>query len=81
MNEYCKHRNLSRKKVVFSFDGDELNGKETPEELDMEDENVIDVRTKWLIIWKHVGVTTNTKKNSASWSTERETGSVYVNVI
>lgn len=46
MNEYCKHRNLSRKKVVFSFDGDELNGKETPEELDMEDENVIDVRTK-----------------------------------
>jgi len=42
--EYSKFRNMERSKLKFLFDGDSLEGNETPEELDMEDENVIDVR-------------------------------------
>ena len=42
--EYATFRNVKRSNLKFSFDGDPLDGTETPEDLDMEDENVIDVR-------------------------------------
>jgi len=44
MAAYCEFRNLPRSRLKFLFDGDELKGGETPEQLDMENEDVIDVR-------------------------------------
>lgn len=46
MAAYCEFRKLPRSRLEFSFDGDELKGGETPEQLDMENEDVIDVRIK-----------------------------------
>lgn len=46
MVAYCEFRKLPRSRLKFSFDGDELKGGETPEQLDMENEDVIDVRIK-----------------------------------
>lgn len=46
MKAYCEFRRLKRSKLKFVFDGDELSGSETPVDLDMEDEDVIDVRVK-----------------------------------
>jgi len=46
MAAYCEFRKLPRSRLKFSFDGDELKGGETPEQLDMENEDVIDVRIK-----------------------------------
>ncbi|XP_031557318.1 NFATC2-interacting protein-like [Actinia tenebrosa] len=41
--EYSEFHQLPRSKLKFLFDGDSLTGSETPVDLDMEDENVIDV--------------------------------------
>ncbi|KAJ7387395.1 Ubiquitin-2 like Rad60 SUMO-like [Desmophyllum pertusum] len=46
MTAYCEFRKLPRSRLKFSFDGEELKGGETPVQLDMEDEDVIDVRVK-----------------------------------
>ena len=46
MAAYCEFRKLPRSRLKFFFDGDELKGSETPEQLDMENEDVIDVRVK-----------------------------------
>lgn len=46
MADYCEFRKLPRSRLKFFFDGDELKGSETPEQLDMENEDVIDVRVK-----------------------------------
>lgn len=51
MAAYCEFRNLPRSRLKFLFDGDELKGGETPEQLDMENEDVIDVRISSL--WEH----------------------------
>jgi len=46
MAAYCEFRKLPRSKLKFLFDGEVLKGSETPLDLDMEDEDVIDVRVK-----------------------------------
>ena len=46
MAAYCEFRKLPRSRLKFSFDGEELKGSETPEQLDLENEDVIDVRVK-----------------------------------
>lgn len=46
MEAYCEFRKLPRSRLKFLFDGDELKGSETPEQLDMESEDVIDVKVK-----------------------------------
>lgn len=46
MTAYCEFRKLARSRLKFSFDGEVLKGGETPVQLDMEDEDVIDVRVK-----------------------------------
>ncbi|KAL9981634.1 hypothetical protein ACROYT_G010366 [Oculina patagonica] len=46
MTAYCEFRKLPRSRLKFSFDGEVLKGGETPDQLDMEDEDVIDVRVK-----------------------------------
>ncbi|KXJ29198.1 NFATC2-interacting protein [Exaiptasia diaphana] len=42
--EYAEFRKIKRSSLKFLFDDDPLEGTETPEDLDMEDENLIDVR-------------------------------------
>lgn len=44
MVAYCAFRKLPRSKIKFLFDGELLKGSETPVDLDMEEEDVIDVR-------------------------------------
>lgn len=46
MTAYCEYRKLPRSRIKFLFDGEDLKGGETPEQLDMEHEDVIDVRVK-----------------------------------
>lgn len=46
MTAYCKFRKLPRSKLKFLFDGDIIRGTETPIDLEMEDDDVIDVRDK-----------------------------------
>lgn len=46
MTAYCEYRKLPRSRIKFLFDGEELKGGETPEQLDMEHEDVIDVQVK-----------------------------------
>ena len=46
MAAYCEFRKLPRSRLKFLFDGEMLKGGETPVDLDMEEEDVIDVRVK-----------------------------------
>ena len=46
MTAYCKFRKLPHSRLKFLFDGDEIRGTETPIDLEMEDDDVIDVRDK-----------------------------------
>lgn len=46
MTAYCEYRKLPRSRIKFLFDGEDLKGGETPEQLDMEHEDVIDVQVK-----------------------------------
>lgn len=57
---YCEFRKLPRSRLKFLFDGDELKGGETPEQLDMENEDVIDVRVK-----QFARTSTSVRTNSA----------------
>ena len=43
MVEFASSRDLSLEQLKFSFDGDKVNPESTPEELDMEDGDCIDV--------------------------------------
>ena len=60
MADYCEFRKLPRSRLKFFFDGDELKGSETPEQLDMENEDVIDVRVK-----QFTTTSTSVRTNSA----------------
>lgn len=46
MTAYCQFRKLPRSRLKFHFDGDEITGSDTPVDLDMEEDDVIDVRVK-----------------------------------
>lgn len=46
MRAYCKFRKLPHSRFKFLFDGDEIRGTDTPVDLEMEDDDVIDVRVK-----------------------------------
>jgi Ubiquitin-2 like Rad60 SUMO-like len=41
--QYCEQRGYPVHKVVFEFDGEELEKGETPNDVDMEDEDLVDV--------------------------------------
>ena len=43
MSTYCRNRKLDFQVMRFRFDGERVNGEQTPEELEMEDEDSIDV--------------------------------------
>ncbi|XP_077996180.1 NFATC2-interacting protein-like [Glandiceps talaboti] len=43
MDEYSKFLDIPRNKIAFVFDGDRISPTETPQDLDMESEDVIDV--------------------------------------
>ena len=43
MDAYCKRQGLSSASVRFVFDGNRVNGSETAEQLEMDDQDVIDV--------------------------------------
>ena len=43
MNAFCNRRGVGANSVYFLFDGNRINGKQTPEELEMEDGDVIDI--------------------------------------
>ncbi|KAJ9435502.1 Ubiquitin-like protein pmt3/smt3 [Diplonema papillatum] len=42
MDAYCKKQGVSRSAVRFLFDGSPLDDSKTPDDLDMEDDDVID---------------------------------------
>lgn len=42
MDAYCARQGLNTGSVRFSFDGERLIGKETPEQLGMNDQDIID---------------------------------------
>ena len=46
MAAYCEFRKMPHSMLKFFFDGELLNGSETPVDLDMEEEDIIDVREK-----------------------------------
>ena len=46
MSAYANQIDIPLDKLKFEFDGDVLDGSETAESLDMEDESMIDVRVK-----------------------------------
>ena len=43
MNAFCQHRGIQMREVRFLFNGNRINGSSTPEELEMEDGDVVDV--------------------------------------
>ena len=43
MNAYCQRQGVNLNAVRFIFDGSRLNSSQTPEDLEMEDGDVIDV--------------------------------------
>ena len=43
MNAYCQRQGVSLQAVRFLFDGSRVNSTQTPESLEMEDGDVIDV--------------------------------------
>jgi len=45
-DKYCTHLKVSKTSVKFVFDGDELDLDETPETLDVEDDDIIDVEPR-----------------------------------
>lgn len=45
MDAYCKRQGLVPGSVRFTFDGNRINNDNTPDELDMADDDVIDVFT------------------------------------
>ncbi|BBH06794.1 hypothetical protein Prudu_018537 [Prunus dulcis] len=43
IRDYCERKHLVYEEMRFLFDGKRINGSETPEQLEMEDDDVIDV--------------------------------------
>ena len=43
MNAFCQRQGVNMSSVRFLFDGNRINADQTPEGLDMEDGDVIDV--------------------------------------
>ena len=43
MNAYCQRQGVNLNAVRFIFDGSRINSSQTPEDLEMEDGDVIDV--------------------------------------
>uniref|UniRef100_A0A4X2LL98 Small ubiquitin-related modifier n=1 Tax=Vombatus ursinus TaxID=29139 RepID=A0A4X2LL98_VOMUR len=43
MKAYCQRQGLSMGQIRFLFDGQPINETDTPEKLEMEDEDIIDV--------------------------------------
>ncbi|XP_006889155.1 PREDICTED: small ubiquitin-related modifier 2-like [Elephantulus edwardii] len=43
MKAYCEQQGLSMRQIRFRFDGQPINGSDTPAQLEMEDEDTIDV--------------------------------------
>ena len=43
MKAFCSRNGVAQNSVRFLFDGNRINGSQTPQELDMEDGDVIDV--------------------------------------
>ena len=43
MEEFAANQSLSVEKLKFFFDGERIDANSTPEELDMEDDDCIDV--------------------------------------
>ncbi|XP_044773150.1 small ubiquitin-related modifier 2-like [Neomonachus schauinslandi] len=43
MKAYCERQGLSMREIRFRFDGQPINETDTPAQLDMEDEDVVDV--------------------------------------
>ena len=46
MQQYADFRQLPLCKLKFSFDGDAMTSEQSPDDLDMDDENVVDVQIK-----------------------------------
>lgn len=42
MEGFCKAKNYAMNKVKFTFDGTVIHPNQTPEDLDLDDEDVID---------------------------------------
>ncbi|XP_070552731.1 small ubiquitin-related modifier 3-like [Ptychodera flava] len=43
MNAYCDRQGLRRNAIRFTFDGNPINEEDTPSQLEMEDDDIIDV--------------------------------------
>ncbi|XP_027732341.1 small ubiquitin-related modifier 2-like [Vombatus ursinus] len=43
MRAYCQRQGFSMRQIRFRFDGQPINATDTPEKLEMEDEDIIDV--------------------------------------
>ena len=46
MQQYADFRKLSRARIAFSFDGETISSDQTPDDLEMDEDNVIDVRVR-----------------------------------
>lgn len=46
MERFAEKENLPLEKLIFRFDGDKVDPESTPEDLDMEDDDCIDVNIK-----------------------------------
>ena len=44
MGTYCLHKGLEQNRMCFMFDGNRLSETQTPDELNMEDDDVIDAQ-------------------------------------
>jgi len=48
MNAYCSRQGKTMDTLRFLYDGNRINGNDTPEQLEMEDEDTIDVMIQQL---------------------------------
>ena len=46
MQQYSDFRQVPLSKLKFSFDGETMTSEQSPDDLDMDDENVVDVQIK-----------------------------------
>ena len=46
MQQYADFRQQPLSKLQFSFDGEAMTSEQSPDDLDMDDENVVDVQIK-----------------------------------
>ena len=43
MQQYADFRKIDRSRIRFVFDGEDIRANETPEDLDMDEENMVEV--------------------------------------